>query len=54
MGLDCSPGFTALSNDQILWLLPEGKEMKITKAGAMNFFVVVNRDDDGASFVSQL
>ena len=60
LGLNYSPGFTALRNavedgyDQILWLLPEGKEMKITEAGAMNFFVVVNRDDDGASFGAQL
>lgn len=31
--------------DQILWLL--GEDSKITEAGAMNFFVVVKRDDGG-------
>lgn len=30
---------------QILWLL--GDDSKITEAGAMNFFVVVQRDDGG-------
>ena len=62
LGLDYSPGFTVLRNAvedgydhwQILWLLPDGKEMKFTEAGAMNFFVAANRDDDGASFGSQM
>ena len=30
---------------QILWLL--GDERKITEAGAMNFFIVVKREDGG-------
>ena len=31
--------------DQCLWLL--GQEKKVTEAGAMNFFVVLKRDDSG-------
>lgn len=34
-----------LGYDQVLWLLGD----KITEAGAMNFFVVVEREDDGRS-----
>lgn len=30
--------------DQVLWLLDD----KITEAGAMNFFIVLKRDDGGA------
>lgn len=48
-----SPGFlpqqaaTEQGYDQILWLF--GEDRRITEAGAMNFFVVVKRDDeDGA------
>jgi len=38
--------------DQILWLFgPEGEE-RLTEVGAMNVFVVVDRDDGGASFSS--
>jgi len=37
--------------DQILWLFgPQGEE-RFTEVGAMNVFVVVDRDDGGASFV---
>ena len=44
-----SPGFlpqqaaTAKGYDQILWLF--GEDRRITEAGAMNFFVVVKRED---------
>jgi branched-chain amino acid aminotransferase len=33
---------------QILWLL--GEESKITEAGAMNFFIVLKRDDGGKAY----
>ena len=49
-----SPGFlpqqaaTEQGYDQILWLF--GDDRRITEAGAMNFFVVIKRDDgDGES-----
>jgi branched-subunit amino acid aminotransferase/4-amino-4-deoxychorismate lyase len=32
------------SRDKVLWLL--GEDKKVTEAGAMNFFVVIKRDDD--------
>lgn len=32
--------------DQVLWLIGD----KITEAGAMNFFIVLKRDDGGESF----
>ena len=51
LGLNYAPGFLPQKvaakegYDQILWLL--GEDKKITEAGAMNFFVVVKRDDGG-------
>ncbi|KAF8628138.1 hypothetical protein AX15_004073 [Amanita polypyramis BW_CC] len=53
LGLNYAPGFMPQASakekgyDQILWLLPHGKEKKITEGGAMNFFVAVKRDDGG-------
>ena len=53
LGLNYAPCFepqqraAAKGYQQVLWLL--GDEHKITEAGAMNFFVVVKRDDGGAS-----
>ncbi|KAJ7477351.1 aminotransferase [Mycena latifolia] len=50
LGLNYSPGFVpqqaaaALGYDQVLWLLGT-KEKRITEAGAMNFFVVVDNED---------
>lgn len=52
LGLNYSPGFVPqraaaqLGYVQVLWLL--GAEKIITEAGAMNFFVVVKREDGGA------
>ncbi|KAF8883825.1 aminotransferase [Infundibulicybe gibba] len=49
LGLNYAPGFlpqraaVKQGYDQNLWLL--GEDKKITEAGAMNFFVVVKRDD---------
>ncbi|KAJ8594395.1 branched-chain amino acid aminotransferase II [Rhizopogon salebrosus TDB-379] len=52
-----SPGFlpqqaaTEQGYDQILWLF--GEDRRITEAGAMNFFVVVKRDDeDGLDLIT--
>lgn len=51
LGLNYAPGFlpqraaAKQGYDQILWLL--GDDHKVTEAGAMNFFVVVQRDDGG-------
>lgn len=53
LGLNYAPGFMpqALAKekgyDQILWLLPYGGEKRVTEAGAMNFFLVIRRDDGG-------
>jgi hypothetical protein len=53
LGLNYAPGFlpqrmaAKQGYSQILWLL--GDEAKITEAGAMNFFAVVQRDDGGES-----
>lgn len=50
LGVNYSPGFLPLriaakaGYDQILWLL--GEDRKVTEAGAMNFFVVVKREDE--------
>lgn len=55
LGLNYAPGFlpqrigTKQGYDQILWLL--GDDKKITEAGAMNFFVIVQRDDGGAQMI---
>jgi branched-chain amino acid aminotransferase len=52
LGLNYAPGFmpqklaAAKGYQQILWLL--GEEKRVTEAGAMNFFAVVKRDDEGA------
>jgi branched-chain amino acid aminotransferase len=54
-GLNYSPGFLPQQSaakkgyDQVLWLL--GDDDKVTEVGAMNVFVVVQRDD-GGSFLS--
>lgn len=51
LGLNYAPSFlpqriaAKQGYDQILWLL--GEEKKITEAGAMNFFAVVQRPDGG-------
>jgi branched-chain amino acid aminotransferase len=51
LGLNYAPAFlpqriaAKQGYQQILWLL--GEESRITEAGAMNFFAVVKRDDDG-------
>lgn len=51
LGLNYAPGFlpqrlaAEQGYSQILWLL--GDDAKITEAGAMNFFAVVQRDDGG-------
>lgn len=53
LGLNYSPTFlpqriaAKQGYTQILWLL--GEESRITEAGAMNFFVVVKRDDGGTT-----
>ncbi len=53
LGLNYAPCFgpqqkaAKLGYMQILWLL--GDDRRITEAGAMNFFVVVKRDDGGKS-----
>ncbi|KDQ51334.1 hypothetical protein JAAARDRAFT_140434 [Jaapia argillacea MUCL 33604] len=63
LGLNYAPGFAVQKvaaekgYAQVLWLLPEvgegGKvEMKVTEAGAMNFFVVVKRDDGGMDVIT--
>ncbi|KAJ7443211.1 aminotransferase [Mycena galericulata] len=55
-GLNYSPGFVPqraaaeLGYDQILWLLDEDK--KITEAGAMNFFAVIERADGGVNVLT--
>lgn len=52
LGLNYAPGFlpqrigAKQGYDHVLWLL--GDDKKITEAGTMNFFVVVQRDDGGA------
>lgn len=51
LGLNYAPGFAPqriaakMGYEQILWLL--GDDNKITEAGAMNFFIAVQRDDGG-------
>ena len=53
LGLNYAPGFkpqkeaTRRGYDQVLWLLRDGEEQKITEAGAMNFFIAVKREDGG-------
>jgi branched-chain amino acid aminotransferase len=53
LGLNYAPAFlpqriaAKQGYQQILWLL--GEESRITEAGAMNFFAVVKRDDDGTN-----
>jgi branched-chain amino acid aminotransferase len=53
-GLNYSPGFlpqqmaAKKGYDQVLWLL--GDDDKVTEVGAMNIFVVVQRDDGGILF----
>jgi branched-chain amino acid aminotransferase len=55
LGLNYAPGFLpqkmALKRDydQILWLFGNN----VTEAGAMNFFIVLGRDDDGESLVDR-
>jgi branched-chain amino acid aminotransferase len=54
LGLNYAPGFLPqhlASNqgyDQVLWLL--GEDERVTEVGAMNFFLVVKRDDGGLGF----
>ncbi|KAJ6595914.1 aminotransferase [Mycena sp. CBHHK59/15] len=56
LGLNYSPGFVpqraaaVLGYDQVLWLL--GEDKKITEAGAMNFFAVVERDGGGVDVIT--
>jgi len=56
LGLNYAPGFlpqrigAKQGYDQILWLL--GEDRKITEAGAMNFFVVVQRDDGDVDMIT--
>ncbi|KIJ14842.1 branched-chain-amino-acid transaminase [Paxillus involutus ATCC 200175] len=57
VGGNYSPGFlpqrvaAKQGYDQVLWLF--GEEKRVTEAGAMNFFVVVARDDgDGHDFIT--
>ncbi|GLB36823.1 putative class-IV pyridoxal-phosphate-dependent aminotransferase family protein [Lyophyllum shimeji] len=58
LGLNYAPGFLpqrVAAKDgyvQILWLLPHEGEERITEAGAMNFFVVVKRDDGDLDVVT--
>ena len=53
LGLNYAPCFKPQKKaagegcDQILWLLEDGGERKVTEAGAMNFFIVVEREDKG-------
>ena len=54
LGLNYAPGFlpqrlaAKQGYDQILWLL--GEDERVTEVGAMNFFVVVQREDGRAWF----
>ncbi|KAG5650720.1 hypothetical protein H0H81_011267 [Sphagnurus paluster] len=56
LGLNYAPGFlpqriaAKQGYSQILWLL--GDDHKITEAGAMNFFVVVQRDDGDLDIIT--
>ncbi|KZT24372.1 branched-chain amino acid aminotransferase II [Neolentinus lepideus HHB14362 ss-1] len=61
LGLNYAPGFQAQraaagrGYQQVLWLEKAGAGlggMKVTEAGAMNFFVVVRRDDGGVDVVT--
>jgi branched-subunit amino acid aminotransferase/4-amino-4-deoxychorismate lyase len=53
LGLNYAPGFAPQriaakqGYDQILWLL--GDDQRVTEAGAMNFFLIAQRDDGGTS-----
>ena len=56
-GLNYSPGFlpqqmaAKKGYDQVLWLL--GGDDKVTEVGAMNIFVIVQRDNGGMLFFQQ-
>jgi len=56
LGLNYAPGFLPQrigakeGYDQILWLL--GDEKRVTEAGAMNFFVVVQREDGDVDVIT--
>ncbi|EJD04546.1 branched-chain amino acid aminotransferase II [Fomitiporia mediterranea MF3/22] len=58
LGLNYSPGFEALKlatqrgYNQVLWLLGDGDEHKITEAGAMNFFIAVQRTDGDVDLIT--
>ncbi|KAF8991939.1 aminotransferase [Cyathus striatus] len=56
LGLNYAPGFlpqriaAKQGYDQVLWLL--GEDSKITEVGAMNFFVVVKREDEDLDVIT--
>ncbi|TFK48029.1 branched-chain amino acid aminotransferase II [Heliocybe sulcata] len=61
LGLNYAPGFQPQREAakkgymQVLWLFKEGnglEGLKVTEAGAMNFFVVVSRDDGGMDVIT--